>query len=175
MSWMQYLAVSRSFSSIENRPTRFRMRDEYLLPRFGGTQDSEESHESAAGPSESGQAEELKCAQVKGHAMQNKIAQRAPETPTTPQPANPGGRWRIWRNPFGHVSKAKAAETPVQTELRLDAVKVVRNDLTDSDLLLVAPPQRAGASKRDAGQTRRTDEKNRAGLLGRVQEFLAGF
>ena len=175
MSWMQYLLVSRSFSSIENRPTRFRMRDEYLLPRFGSGQDIEEHQETAASVSEAGPAEKSDRAQAKGSAMQNNIAETANAPSTTPQAAYPGGRWRIWRNPFGQTAQTKPAETPVQTELRLDAVKVVRNDLTDTDLLLVTKPEAGEPTGRPAKRARRTDSKTRTGLIERVQQFFAGF
>ena len=176
MSWMQYLAVSRSFSSIENRPTRFRMRDEYLLPRFSHTQDSEESQESAgAGVSEPGQTDESNRAEMKGSAMQNNVVETVNESAASPQAAYPGGRWRIWRNPFGQASTAKAASTPVQTELRLETVKVVRNDLTDSDLLLISPQTPAGEPNRASGRARRTDANTRPSLLGRVQQLFSGF
>jgi hypothetical protein len=176
MSWMQYLAVNRSFSSIDNGPTRFRMRDAYLLPRFSRTQDTEESEESAgAGVSEPGQTDESNRAQAKGSAMQNHIVEKVSESPASTPAAFPGGRWRIWRNPFGQTAAAKAAATPVQTELRLESVKVVRNDLTDSDLLLISPQAPAGAPHHAVGRTRRTDGNERKSLLGRVQQLFAGF
>lgn len=175
MSWMQYLAVSRSFSSIENRPTRFRMRDEYLLPRFGGTQDNEESEEAATGTCEPRRAEQPIRPEAKGSAMQNTIAETENTAPATPQAAYPGGRWRIWRNPFGHTVPAKPAAAPVQTEMRLDAVKVVRNDLTDTDLLLIARPAATDTGERAAKRVRRTNKNERSGLLGRVQQLFAGF
>jgi len=173
MSWMQYRADSRSFSSSENRPTRFRMRDEYLLPRFGGQQDDEESQETAAGVSEPGSGEQPKRAQQKGSAMENKIAEAVTANPPQPPAAYPGGRWRFWRNPFNHATTAKSAPMPVQTELRLETVKVVRNDLTDSDLLLVSP-QSPDAAPSSAGERARRTEKKQA-LLGRLQQFFAGF
>ena len=176
MSWMQYLAVSHSFSSIDNRPTRFRMRDEYLLPRFSRTPDSEVTQESAgAGVSEPGQTEESNRAEMKGSAMPNNIVEPVNESAASTQAAYPGGRWRIWRNPFGQNSTTKAAATPVQTELRLEAVKVVRNDLTDSDLLLISPQPPVGAPNRAGGWTRRTDGNERRSLLRRVQQLFSGF
>jgi hypothetical protein len=176
MSWMQYLAVSRSFSSIENRPTRFRMRDEYLLPRFRGSQEPEESQESAAaGFNETGRSEESNCAEVKGSAMQNKIAETVNAPSVSHSAAYPGGRWRIWRNPFGQTAPAKAAAAPVQTELRLEAVKVVRNDLTDSDLLLISKPEPSDSIGRAGRRARRAEKGARPGLLERVQQFFAGF
>jgi hypothetical protein len=177
MSWMQYLAVNRSFCSIDNRPTRFRMRDEYLLPRFSHPQETEDSQDSiGASVSESGQTDEANRAQVKGSAMQNNnIVETVSKTVSSAPNAHPGGRWRIWRNPFGQTAAAKAAPTPVQTELRLESVKVVRNDLTDSDLLLISPQAAAGAPHRADSRTRRTDGNERKSLLGRVQQLLAGF
>jgi hypothetical protein len=172
MSWMQYLAVSRSFSSIENRPTRFRMRDECLLPRFGDARDNEESQKTAAGVSEAGPDEQPDRAQLKGSAMQEKIAETVTANLPQPPAAYPGGRWRLWRNPFNPASTAKSATTPVQTELRLETVKVVRNDLTDSDLLLVSPQSPAAGQNRAGERARRTGKN---GLMGRVQQFFAGF
>ena len=52
--------------------------------------------------------------------------------------AFPQGRWTIFRNPFGGVmTKPKVVQAPVQGELSLDAVKPVRNDLSDSDLEVI--------------------------------------
>jgi hypothetical protein len=173
---MQYLAVNRSFSSIVSGPTRFRMRDEYLLPRFSRMQDTEEFQESTgAGVSEPGQTDESNRAQAKGSAMQNNIVETVSKTVASTPSAYPGGRWRVWRNPFGQTAAAKAAPTPVQTELRLESVKVVRNDLTDSDLLLISPQAPAGAPHRAGVRTRRTDGNERKSLLGRVQQLFAGF
>jgi hypothetical protein len=51
----------------------------------------------------------------------------------------PQGRWTMFRNPFSKSSKpANPPRGAVQGELGLDLVKPVRNDLTDSDLLVVA-------------------------------------
>ena len=59
--------------------------------------------------------------------------------PTKPEQAFPFGRWTLFSNPFNRSSKArlKSDAGPVQTELSLDAVKPVRNDLSDSDLEVV--------------------------------------
>ena len=51
----------------------------------------------------------------------------------------PLGRWTMFRNPFSKSSKpANPPAGPVQGELWLDLVKPVRNDLTDSDVVVVA-------------------------------------
>ena len=51
--------------------------------------------------------------------------------------AYPLGRWTLKSNPFKSASKPGGAPV-VQGELSLDKVKVLRNDLSDSDLELVA-------------------------------------
>jgi hypothetical protein len=56
--------------------------------------------------------------------------------------AYPLGRWTLKANPFKSSSKP-AGQPVVQGELSLDKVKVVRNDLSDSDLELVAATRRA--------------------------------
>ena len=63
-----------------------------------------------------------------------------------PNQAFTSGRWTLFSNPFNRSSKTKYKTDagPVQTELSLDGVKPVRNDLSDSDLEVVrvtaAPP-----------------------------------
>lgn len=69
------------------------------------------------------------------------------------------GRRGFFRNPFSRGVKPKTELRVVQTELLLDAVKPVRNDLNDTDLEVVATrarsvePSAAGASS----PTRPTD------------------
>jgi len=60
--------------------------------------------------------------------------------PAKPEQAFPFGRWTLFSNPFNRSSRtrSKTDAGPVQTELSLDAVKPVRNDLSDSDLEVVA-------------------------------------
>ena len=53
------------------------------------------------------------------------------------RPAFPRGRWTLFKNPFSKAPKAAASTAPVQSELLLDSVKPVRNDLSDADLELV--------------------------------------
>jgi hypothetical protein len=58
--------------------------------------------------------------------------------------AYPLGRWTLKSNPFKSASKPGGPPV-VQGELSLDKVKVVRNDLSDSDLELVAASKGAKA------------------------------
>ena len=61
----------------------------------------------------------------------------------TSAPRFPLGRWTSMRNPFAAKPTTKTEATMVQTEMRLDAVKPVRNDLSDADLELVPARQSA--------------------------------
>jgi hypothetical protein len=62
----------------------------------------------------------------------------------------PHGRWSLFKNPFAKTPRPKPAVEPRQSELWLDSVKPVRNDLTDSDLEVVTankpPAERARAA-----------------------------
>lgn len=59
----------------------------------------------------------------------------------------PLGRWTMFRNPFSKSPKPSGAPRgPVQGELWLDLVKPVRNDLTDSDVVVVAGRSTSSAS-----------------------------
>jgi hypothetical protein len=49
--------------------------------------------------------------------------------------------WRRARNPFGPKPAARKRATPVQGELLLEGVKVVRNDLNETDLEVIPTPK----------------------------------
>lgn len=77
--------------------------------------------------------------------------------------AYPLGRWTLRVNPF--KTAPKPARAGVQGELSLEKVKVVRNDLSDSDLELVALKE---GGKGKAGRPGATP-------FGGVAEAKAGF
>ncbi|MST95031.1 MAG: hypothetical protein EXS33_07145 [Pedosphaera sp.] len=66
------------------------------------------------------------------------LAAPAPKKTWAPRPAGfPPARWVFQRHPFVPRAVTAAIQPAVQSELSLDAVKVVRNDLSDADLELV--------------------------------------
>lgn len=153
MSWMQYLAVSRSFSSMEDRPSPFRMRQQHLLPKFGegldGAGAGGSTHAAGDGARGAGQS----CSVEKGSTME--VGTNTVQIPTSPpRHAYPGGRWRIRRSPVAEPTPPREPRL-VQSELRLETVKVVRNDLTDSDLLLVPARPASERSVRSSKPERR--------------------
>lgn len=133
MGLMQLLTVGRSLSEAREQPHRYKLKSRGL-PKLGnadrgtaiGTKDfetgkalqlgSEVGRERAAG-------EPMKTEAVAGQVVQS-----------TGQNPFPRGRWTL--NPF--KSEKPASRPAIQGELSLDKVKPVRNDLSDSDLELVA-------------------------------------
>ena len=61
-----------------------------------------------------------------------------------PKHAFPLGRWTmlskvsLFRNPFARTRKPGLEQQPLQTELVLDAVTPIRNDLSDADLEIIS-------------------------------------
>ena len=117
MSLMQLLTVTRSIKTVKNQPSPYRMKQEHLLPKFSPAKEGEE--EASAG--------EASTAPVEGPTA-------APIV--TAQTAKIGffSRWlRFGKRSRGRV-RARGDRLPVQTELLLEAVRVVRNDFSESAL-----------------------------------------
>ena len=123
MGLMQLLTVGRSLSEAKDQPHRYKLRTEGW-PKFG--------HESAA-VGQSGVGDSETCSQ---NAEKTMSSQTVADKSGAPKPAYPRGRWTAGVNPF--KSQGAAARPSVQGELSLDKVKPVRNDLSDTDLELIA-------------------------------------
>jgi hypothetical protein len=151
MGLMQLLAAGRSLGKIGDQPSRYKMTQQSLLPKFG-TVKAPEEQVPGVGEVSSNQA----IAKVRLKQSSQKIATAANDRKhmnavqlksqevTVPKitatgPAFPIGRWTLFKNPFSKTPKPKPVEDPVQPELSLDLVKPVRNDLSDADLELVQP------------------------------------
>ena len=147
MSLLRLLTVGRSLGLIRDRPSRYKMTQQSLLPKFGPAKADEtgvlerDANLKVADGSPAGN--ESPTAAIDANAAKRKKTMTTIETefPATPKQAYPAGRWTIFRNPFGSaVAKPQPAvqgKNPVQGELLLDAVKPVCNDLSDSDLEVV--------------------------------------
>jgi hypothetical protein len=132
MGLMQLLTVGRSLSEARDRPHRFKVLSR-AMPTFGHSMvmDAKPEMKGVAGLTDSG--EEI---------MKAEDAQTAGKAAGSGMNAYPLGRWTLRVNPFKSSSKPGRAPV-VQGELSLDKVKVVRNDLSDADLELVAVARRA--------------------------------
>jgi len=154
---MRLLTVGRSLATIKDQPSRYRMTQQNLLPKFGPSN----RPEAAAAPLQPTPTAAAKGEKIKQWPSSQK------EVPTTKkkmsaealnkaeadepsvsaptdasQAAFPAGRWSGMRNPFGARKREESQRAPTQGELSLDMVKPVRNDLSDADLEVVPRGQR---------------------------------
>lgn len=130
MGLMQLLTVGRSLSEARDRPHRYKLRSQSWPVLVG-----------RSGESEAGwNAEEREAAsedRAGVQAMKTSTSAVADKTDTAP--AYPSGRWTLKANPFRSSPSPKSESgSSLQGELVLDNVKPKRNDLSDSDLELVA-------------------------------------
>ncbi len=154
MSLMRLLTVGRSLGAVRDQPSRYKMPQQSLLPKFGAAKQevaelsmAEPDLTAASAPPVETKvipraASEPTAAKDKRTKVMTAVETEFPAAnaaaPATPPQAYPQGRWTLFRNPFGAATaKPKAGPAPVQGELSLDAVKPVRNDLSDSDLEVI--------------------------------------
>jgi hypothetical protein len=154
MGLMQLLAVGRSLGKIGDQPSRYKMTQQTLLPRFGSVKAPEEqvpvvgsNNQKPAKPALKQSSPGFAAAndRKKMSAVQPKPQETEVPKAVAAKPAFPLGRWTLFKNPFSKTPKPKPKpeEAVVQSELSLDMVRPVRNDLTDADLELVQPPKRS--------------------------------
>jgi hypothetical protein len=151
MSLMQLLSVGRSLCGIRDEPSRYKMTQDNLLPKFGSPKELGKN-DAVQHPVRSARLDSAKheMASSLGHeeaklthalAPEDKSGSQANSAPPVKRPkqAFPLGRWTLPKNPFaGKSALHEQAKGPVQCELSIDAVKVVRNDLSDADLEVIA-------------------------------------
>lgn len=159
MGLMQLLTVGRSLDRISDEPSRYKMTQQTLLPKFGSVNATEnrargvsETTNPVIAPAVAGKAKAESATarndRNKMNAVQPEMERKAAPEGVAPKPAFPRGRWTLFRNPFAKAPKPESAtRAPVQSELLLDAVKPVRNDLSDSDLELVQAARRSAEVK----------------------------
>jgi hypothetical protein len=152
MGLMQLLAAGRSLGKIADQPSRYKMVQQGLLPRFGSVKAPEERAPGVGAVGNQVIAKtELKQSSLgfvttandrkKMNAVQSKSQEVTIPKTAVPRTAFPLGRWTLFKNPFSK-SKPKTTEAGLQSELSLDMVKPVRNDLSDADLELVQSVRR---------------------------------
>jgi hypothetical protein len=151
MSLIQFLSVTRTFGMVRDAPTRFKMKQENLLPKFGNKPGAVETVLHAEKPEkEVHGSSALKTEEkIKGPAgkagAQQKMRPEDLEQSKKPEAMASGSSPRMgWtllgifkRLVGGKPSRPARKRGPVQAELGLDMVRPVRNDLNDSDLELI--------------------------------------
>ena len=124
---MELLTVGNSLRETKDHPHRYKMTQRNLLPKFGAEKNP---------PIRPAEMERRTTQAMKTETVE--MAPAAPVKTAAPAPAEfPLGRWSFKRNPFASRAITATAQPAVQSELSLDAVKVMRNDLSDADLELV--------------------------------------
>lgn len=151
MSLMRLLAAGRSLMGQKNAGGRYRLPDEPALPRFEAKKNLFRAPApvaaAASPPAAAGRAEAGK-----------ECATNRPSLPSLAERQSPGDASLLKkvRNFFrakGRVTsrkvEARGGKGLVQAELSLDSVRVVRNDLSDTDLEVVtaAAPAEVGGTK----------------------------
>jgi hypothetical protein len=124
MSLIRLLTTTRSLSDVKNEPSPYRMTEQGLLPKFGPRRKARE----AAPPPEETRAVTAKLNLGEGNG-DRKDAGCSLKPESSRKPAGLTG-W--WQRLFGRKARRERRE-PVQAELALDLVRVVRNDLCDAD------------------------------------------
>ena len=109
MSLMQLLTVTRSIKTVKDQPSPYKMKQDHLLPRFSTPKG--EAEDDLAG-----------------------MATRHSKADVMPSPV-PKGFFQRWLGLGGGWGRKKTrGRLPVQTELLLGAVRVVRNDFQESNV-----------------------------------------
>ena len=129
MSLQQFLAVGKSFAGSPREKSPFEMRRDIRLPTF------ENAPRFAP----------RQVVAVQADWLEAKPPVAAPAEEFSPAPRKPararksGLRQRSWLEilTFGLLGKPKFSAELVQSEMNLDNVRVLRNDLADSDLEVV--------------------------------------
>ena len=157
MSLMRLLAATRSIVNVKDHKSPYEMRPKNLLPKFGpidrpGGKATAVSDDAPVVSEEEGEKDEEEPDEPAATPEANMITEAptstlpAPEAaaaaPANSQPAYPHGRWTFWKTSKPAHTPAPAEANSIQGELPLDLVRVVRNDLNDSDLEMAPRPRR---------------------------------
>lgn len=146
MGLMQLLALGRSLGRINERQNRYKLARQSLLPKFwiAGDGESPETPTSEISGKKAVTLDPRRHENANAKTMIMKSSTVRPDLTAAAAAQSgttqvfPHGRWSIFRNPFAKTPRPKPSIEPRQSELLLDSVKPVRNDLTDSDLEVVA-------------------------------------
>ena len=157
MSLIRLLAAGSSLRGIKDRPSPYKMTEQHLLPKFGSEKQAEAPVlplPLAAGPipgstkelksngeSPPEQRTEVAATELNAQVADEPQAQAKPAGSPTRQAGTPFWRWAQSKNPFSAKPVRKPRQLPAQGEFLLEGVRVVRNDLSETDLELMATVQ----------------------------------
>jgi hypothetical protein len=185
MSLMRLLAATRSIVNVKDHKSPYEMRPKNLLPKFGpldrpGGKATAGSDAAPVVSDDEGEKDEDEPGEPPATSEANMkieaptLTLPAPEAadaaPANFQSAYPHGRWTFWKTSKPAHTPAPAEANSIQGELPLDLVRVVRNDLNDSDLEMAPQRRRPAPPEEPAAKTPVS-----TGLLwGRISERFFG-
>ena len=173
MSLMRLLAATRSIVNIRDRRSPYEMRRQNLLPKFGqppradakaegppaAVAELDEEGNSGAGtgvsaaspqtqPQESNERSHMKTNSISGQNQEEAPGSPTPESAV--RAAFPHGLWTWFRS--SATALLPPEQRAVQGDLALDTLKVVRNDLNEADLEVVAVRKAVAAAAAGAAK-----------------------
>lgn len=145
MSLLQLLTTGKALEGAHNSPHRYRLTNHRLLPKFGSKQNPFAAKESSVSAPQSGDAKpstasaETKPSSPKGGSSRRNYKSALEKLlPWLKSLRLPRFHLRGKRNPTAaQPSVAMPASVATQGELRLEGIRVVRNDLSETDLEIV--------------------------------------
>lgn len=147
MSFTRLLAASRSLIGIKKQPGPYKLNQEHLLPKFAPMQRPAAAADEDGG---SAAAEKRPVQETAGGIRRSR--ERAPRLLRSL-----AERMTRWRRPV----PSRMAARPVQTELSLNGIKVVRNDLSDCNFQVVL----GGDGERTTGKEGRPGSRQGLGMV----------
>ncbi len=156
MSLIRLLAAGSSLRGIKDHPSPYKMTQEQLLPKFGSIKPTEAQEPVLASipvlppdPLPAAKPVRMAAAMAASPGSANKATgadATAPSAPPALSKSSPFLRWARGKNPFQPKRTLKKGAVPVQGELLLERVRVVRNDLNETDLEVVPATRRPEAT-----------------------------
>lgn len=140
MGFPQLLAANRSLRNIRNGPSRYKMTQANLLPRFGAESEPVLTSRSSVPVAGLPVSRPAKARGARG-AQALVASAPAPAPSFQPRLGQASGQpwWRRWVRPFGGAG-GPARSGPVQPELMLGTVEPVRNPLGENELNVFSAP-----------------------------------
>jgi len=135
MNPLSLLTKGRTIRGLKERPGAYKLLEKSILPNFSGAKSNVPTISHADLFKEEGRR--MKD-EVRENTQPDPSEQPQPEAPT---PAEPGTWSRLagWVRQRMPWSKEQPFQIPaIQTELALDKIKVIRNDLNEDDMEVVA-------------------------------------
>jgi hypothetical protein len=151
VSLIRLLTTTRSLSDVKNEPSPYRMTEQGLLPKFGPKKQREVE---SAPPQVEGCKEEKNLDEGNGNRTDAGCSLKQESS------RKPGWVSGWWQKLFRSRPRRERRE-PVQAELALDLVKVVRNDFEDADEAQVTSEAHTGRT-RTKEKPRGAEEKQEA-------------